>query len=122
MQNALLQWQITQREERLREKKLNSPKSNFIRDCHKESFHGEKNDQIKLFCVFLCRMTFSKGRLNREKKEYEKKILNVPNQISLVSTSRKASTEGRRTKKNFLCFYAECPSPMVDYTERRKKN
>jgi len=43
-------------------------------------------------------MTFSKGRLNREKKEYEKKILNVPNQISLESTSRKASTE--RTKEN----------------------
>ena len=46
---------------------------------------------------------------------------NVPNQISLESASRKDSTERRKTKKNFfLCFYAEGPSPMVDYTQRRK--
>ena len=45
---------------------------------------------------------------------------NVPNQISLESASRKDSTERRKTKKIFLCFYAEWPSPMADYTERRK--
>jgi|LakMenEpi04Sep11_1017361.scaffolds.fasta_scaffold09258_1 hypothetical protein len=46
---------------------------------------------------------------------------NVPNQISLESASRKDSTERRKTKKIFfLCFYAEGPSPMVDYTQRRK--
>ncbi len=46
---------------------------------------------------------------------------NVPNQISLESASRKDSTERRKTKNIFfVCFYAECPSPTVDYTERRK--
>ena len=56
----------------------------------------------------------------RKRLREKKKMLQIKNKS--WSTSRKASTERRRTKKNFLCFYAECPSPMVDYTERRKKN
>ena len=103
-------------------KKIKQSEIKFHQRLPQGKLPRRKERPNKTFFVFLCRMTFSKGRLNREKKEYEKKILNVPNQTSLESTSRKASTERRRTKKNFLCFYAECPSPMVDYTERRKKN
>jgi hypothetical protein len=46
---------------------------------------------------------------------------NVPNQNSLGSASRRASTERGRTKKNLSSvFYADWPSSTLDYTERRK--
>jgi hypothetical protein len=50
-------------------------------------------------------MTVLKARLHREKKEYVKKD---PKSKFLRISSRRASTEKRKTKKNiFLCFYAD---------------
>jgi hypothetical protein len=46
---------------------------------------------------------------------------NVPNQNSLGSASKRASTERRKTKKKLSSvFYADWPSSRLDYTERRK--
>ena len=56
---------------------------------------------------------------DRRKTKRNKK--NVRNQNSLWYASRRTSTERRKTKKNlFLCFYADWPSPRINYTERRK--
>ncbi len=49
-------------------------------------------------------MTFPKGRFDKERKDKEKKMSNVPNQISLESASRKDSTERRKTTKIFCVF------------------
>ncbi len=67
----------------------------------------------------LCGLTFPQGRLHREKKAKRNKE-NVLSHNSLGSASRRASTERRKTKKTFFCFYADWPSPRVDYTEGRK--
>ncbi len=73
-----------------------------------------RRTKINLF-VCLCGLTFPKGRLHREKKTKRKKE-NVLNQNLLGSASRRAATE----RRNLFCFYADWPSPRVDYTERRK--
>jgi hypothetical protein len=53
MRTDLSLGQITQREERLREKNVKCHKSKFIRVCLKKSFYREKKDLEIFFCVFL---------------------------------------------------------------------
>jgi hypothetical protein len=52
MQTDLLLGLITQKEERLREKRIRS-ESKFITICLKESFHSEKKKNEKNIFVFL---------------------------------------------------------------------
>jgi hypothetical protein len=66
-------------------------------------------------------MTFLKVRLHREKKEYVKKIKKDPKSKFIRISSRRPSTEKKKTKKNLFCVFMLTDFSLRYITQRKER-